>query len=60
MWLRNEEPPPRSDPWAFLTQFPPLSKAYSSHLEMLDETEECQLLHDGGPLTILIVGTALG
>ena len=49
-----------SDPWSFLTQFPLLSKAYSTNPELQEETSECQKLHDGGPPNLLVVGTDQG
>lgn len=44
------------DGWDFLTNFPSLSKAYSSS----EDKEECQKLHDGGIVTLLAAGTKTG
>ena len=52
----------KTDPWAFITKFPPLSKAYSSNMQAVEGGEEVQRLHREGitPPSLLVAGHANG
>ena len=46
--------------WSFLTQLPSLSKAYSYNPSGTEDIEDCQKLHHGDSLSILVAGTKQG
>ena len=46
--------------WAFLTQLPSLSKAYSYNPSGEEDTEDCQKLLHGHSMSLLIAGTKKG
>ena len=52
--------PKKSNIWHFLQKMPMLSKVYSTKMDSLDETADCQKLYDNAPASILVAGVKNG